>query len=169
MTADAGFTSNLSDLLARNARYAEEFTSDEMPAAPRRHLAVVACMDARMDVYRILGLGPGESHVIRNAGGIVTDDVIRSLCLSQRLLGTREIMLLHHTNCGLESLSETTLRAELTADTGHEPPWAIGAFQDPYDDVRHSIRRLVESPFLSHKQHIHGFVYDVSDGSLVKV
>ncbi|MXW94496.1 MAG: carbonic anhydrase [Acidimicrobiaceae bacterium] len=137
-----------------------------MPAAPARRLAVVACMDARLDVLRILGLRAGEAHIIRDAGGVATDDVIRSLCLSQRALGTREVVLVHHTDCGLQLIDEDRFLAELEAETGSRPSWPLETFADPYEDVAESIRRLRSSPFLPHKDHIWGFVYDVDDGKL---
>ncbi len=154
------------ELLAGNAAYARGFDGAGMPAAPARRLAVVACMDARIDVPRILGLRAGEAHILRNAGGVVTDDVIRSLCLSQRLLGTREVVLVHHTGCGLQLLDEHRFLSELEAETGTRPAWPLEAFADPYDDVAESVRRLRLSPFLQHKDNIRGFVYDVADGRL---
>ena len=154
------------DLLAGNAAFAQGFDGAGMPVAPARRLAVVACMDARLDVPRILGLQAGEAHVIRNAGGVITDDVIRSLCLSQRLLGTREVVLVHHTGCGLQVLDEQRFLAELEAETGVTPAWPLEAFADPYEDVIESMRRLHSSPFLPCRDHIRGFVYDVADGKL---
>jgi len=153
-------------LLAANADYAQAFDSAGLPAPPSRHVAVVACMDARMDVYRILGLREGEAHVIRNAGGVISDDAIRSLCISQRLLGTREVVLIHHTKCGMQNLDEQGFLASLKAETGIRPSWKVQAFADPYDDVVESIKRLQESPFLMHTDHIRGFVYDIDDGKL---
>lgn len=163
------FHPNSPELLAGNAAFARDFDGAGMPAAPARRLAVVACMDARIDVPRILGLHAGEAHIIRNAGGVVTDDVIRSLCLSQRLLGTREVVLVHHTSCGLQSLDEQRILSELEAETGIRPSWPLEAFEDPYDNVAESMRRLRSSPFLPHKDHIRGFVYDVADGKLHEV
>ena len=157
------------DLLAVNAAFARHFDGAGMPAAPARQLAVVACMDARLDVLRILGLHAGEAHVIRNAGGVVTDDVIRSLCLSQRLLGTREVVLVHHTGCGLQRLDEQRFLSEIEAETGIRPSWPLEAFTDPYCNVAESMRRLHSSPFLPCKDHIRGFVYDVADGKLHEV
>lgn len=164
MTGD--FHPSTPDLLAGNAAFARDFDGTGVPAAPARQLAVVACMDARLDVFRMLGLHAGEAHVIRNAGGVVTDDVIRSLCLSQRLLGTREVVLVHHTGCGLQRLDEQRFLSELEAETGIRPSWPLEAFADPYDDVIESMRRLRSSPFLPHKDHSRGFVYDVADGKL---
>ena len=167
MTDD--FHPSTPDLLAGNAAFARDFDGAGMPAAPARRLAVVACMDARLDVLRILGLHAGEAHVIRNAGGVVTDDVIRSLCLSQRLLGTREVVLVHHTGCGLQLLDEHRFLSELEAETGIRPSWPLEVFADPDHDVVESMRRLSSSPFLPHKDHIRGFVYDVADGKLHEV
>ena len=161
-----GFQPSTPELLAGNAAFARGFDGAGMPAAPARRLAVVACMDARLDVPRTLGLQAGEAHIIRNAGGVITDDVIRSLCLSQRLLGTREVVLVHHTGCGLQLLDEQRFLAELEAETGIRPSWPLEAFADPHDDVVESMRRLHSSPFLPCKDHIRGFVYDVTDGRL---
>ena len=164
MTSD--FHPSTPELLAGNAAFARDFDGAGMPARPGRRLAVVACMDARIDVLRILGLRAGEAHVVRNAGGVVTDDVIRSLCLSQRLLGTREVVLVHHTGCGLQLLDEDRFLADLEAETGIRPSWPLKTFTDPYEDVAESIRRRRSSPFLPHTDHIRGFVYDVADGRL---
>jgi carbonic anhydrase len=165
----ATFRPNVDDLLARNADYADQFHDREMAVAPTRNLAVVACMDARIDVLKVLGLENGEAHIIRNAGGVITDDVIRSLCLSQRLLGTREIVLVHHTHCGMQKVSEDSFKAELEAELGIKPVWAVESFTDPYADVRQSIQRLVTTPFLPHKEHVRGWVYDVTTGRLEEV
>jgi carbonic anhydrase len=161
-----GFHPSTPELVIGNAAFARRFEGARMPAAPARRLAVVACMDARIDVPRILGLQAGEAHIIRNAGGVVTDDVIRSLCLSQRLLGTREVVLVHHTGCGLQLLDEQRFLAELEAETGIRPTWPLEAFADPYADVIESMRRLHSSPFLPCRDHIRAFVYDVADGKL---
>ncbi|MBT5139542.1 MAG: carbonic anhydrase [Acidimicrobiaceae bacterium] len=123
-------------------------------------------MDSRMDTFKILGLQPGEAHIIRNAGGVITDDVIRSLVMSQRFLGTCEIILVHHTDCGLERVSEDMFKAEMEAELGLKPWWALESFSDPYADTRQSIQRLLATPFIKHKDHITGFVYDVTDGLL---
>jgi len=160
------FVPNADELLANNASYAETFADHDLQVQPRRRLAVVACMDSRMDIFEMLGLAHGEAHIIRNAGGAVTDDVIRSLVISQRLLGTREIILLHHTDCGLQRLVGDTLKDEIETETGVRPSWATESFKDPYQDVRQSIRRLQVSPFIAHKEHIRGFVYRVEDGHL---
>ena len=164
MTDD--FHPSTPELLDGNAAFARDFDGAGMPAAPARRLAVVACMDTRIDVLGLLGLRAGEAHIIRNAGGVVTDDVIRSLCLSQRLLGTREVILVHHTGCGLQMLDEHRFLAELEAEVGIRPSWALDAFADPYEDVVESMRRLRSSPFLLYKSHMRGFVYDVADGNL---
>ena len=163
------FRPNADELLANNVRFVEGYADQELSLRPRRKLAIVACMDSRMDIFQMLGLGHGEAHIIRNAGGVVTDDVIRSLVLSQRSLGTREIILIHHTNCGLQAVSEDDFKAELEAEVGIKPWWALEGFVDPYADVRQSIKRLHHSPFVTHKDHIRGFVYDVTDGKLNEV
>ncbi len=160
------FKPNADELLERNARQAEQFDGTGLEVAPIRHLAVVACMDSRIDTFKVLGLENGEAHIIRNAGGVITDDTIRSLCLSQRLLGTREIILIHHTDCGLQKVDEDDFRNELQDEIGVKPWWSLEAFTDPYRDVRQSIERLLLTPFLPHKEHIRGFVYDVTDGRL---
>jgi len=160
---------NIGELVARNAHWAEGFDARGLAKEPTRRLAIVTCMDCRVDVESMLGLAIGEAHIIRNAGGAVTDDAIRSLCLSQRALGTREILVIHHTQCGLEGLDEHVFNAELEDDLGVRPPWALESFRDPYDDVRQSIRRLELSPYIAHKDHIAGFVYDVASGKLQPV
>jgi carbonic anhydrase len=167
MTDD--FIASADELLTRNVEYAERFHDSETDVVPDRHLAVVACMDSRMDIFQILGLENGEAHIIRNAGGVITDDVIRSLCLSQRFLQTREIVLLHHTDCGLNKVDEDGFRAELEAELGVKPWWALESFKDPYADTRQSIKRLLMTPFVQHKDHIRGFVYDVTTGRLDEV
>jgi carbonic anhydrase len=162
------FHPNTDLLLANNAEYVHGFSDHHLALRPRRHLAIVACMDSRMDIFQMLGLGHGEAHIIRNAGGVVTDDVIRSLVLSQRMLGTREVILLHHTDCGLQKVEAAALVDELESETGIRPEWSVESFQDPYQDVQQSIRRLQASPFLAYKDHIRGFVYQVDDGRLVE-
>ncbi len=154
---------------AHNADYVQAFDEGDLSAPPRLRLAIVACMDARIDPLKLLGIRNGDAHTIRNAGGVITDDVIRSLCLSQRLLGTREIILVHHTQCGMQNLDEAALRRELQQELGVEPPWSLGAFNDPYQDVRLSIQRLRETPFVFHKNQITGYVYEVTNGQLHKV
>jgi carbonic anhydrase len=156
------------ELLANNAHYAENF-SGPLPMPPGRHVAVVACMDARLDVYRLLGLAEGEAHVIRNAGGAVTDDAIRSLAISQRLLGTTEIILIHHTDCGMLTFSDDAFRADIQAETGIRPSWAAEAFGDLDADVRQSIARVKASPFVPHRDSVRGFVFDVATGKLNEV
>ena len=156
------------DLLANNQRYAAAFPGS-LPDQPTAHLAVVACMDARLNVYGALGLAEGEAHVIRNAGGVVTDDAIRSLAISQRLLGTTEIVLIHHTRCGMMTFTDDQFRAAIEADTGIRPPWAAEAFGDLDGDVRQSIARIKASPFIPHTGQVRGFVFDVDTGLLREV
>jgi carbonic anhydrase len=162
-------TSQIPDLVARNREYAAQFRDADLQVQPTRHVAVVACMDSRIDTFAVLGLGNGEAHIIRNAGGVITDDVIRSLCLSQRFLGTREIILVHHTDCGLQKVDEAEFRDQLAAELGVKPWWSLEAFADPYVDVQQSIQRLKMTPFIPHKDSIAGFVYDVTDGLLHEV
>lgn len=154
--------------LANNARYAQSF-SGPLPLPPSKGVAVLACMDARMNVYAILGLGDGEAHVIRNAGGVVTDDEIRSLAISQRLLGTREIILIHHTDCGMLTFTDDAFRQSIQDETGVEPQWASEAFSNLDEDVRQSIARITASPFIVHKDAVRGFVFDVATGVLTEV
>jgi carbonic anhydrase len=154
--------------LSNNARYAETF-SGPLPLPPASHVAVVACMDARLNVYAILGLGDGEAHVIRNAGGVVTDDQIRSLAISQRLLGTREIILIHHTDCGMLTFNDDAFKRSIQDETGIKPHWSAEAFPDLEEDVRQSIARIKASPFILHKDAIRGFVFDVATGKLSEV
>ena len=156
------------DLIANNRRYAESFPA-EPPGKPSRGVAVVACMDARMDVYALLGLAPGEAHVIRNAGGAVTEDALRSLTVSQRHLGTTEVVLIHHTKCGMQTFTDDEFKAEVAAETGIRPPWATEVFTDADADVRQSIARVRACPFLPHTDAVRGFVYDVSAGLLREV
>ncbi len=156
------------ELLANNQRYAETFTGP-LPLPPARRVAVIACMDARLNVYAILGLAEGEAHVIRNAGGAVTDDEIRSLAISQRLLGTREIILIHHTDCGMLTFTDDDFKAAIEEDTGIRPPWAAEAFANVDADVRQSIARIKASPFVPHTDAVRGFVFDVATGKLNEV
>ncbi len=156
-------------MLSANARYAADFSKGDKPLPPAKKVAVVACMDARIETGRLLGLEEGDAHVIRNAGGVVTDDVIRSLAISQRLLGTEEIVLIHHTDCGMLTFSDDDVKADIAAETGLRPPFALEAFSDPEEDVRHSIRRIQASPFVPKKSAIRGFVYDVHTGRLDEV
>jgi carbonic anhydrase len=156
------------ECLDSNARYAQTF-SGPLPMPPSAHLAVVACMDARLNVYAILGLGDGEAHVIRNAGGVVTDDQIRSLAISQRLLGTREIVLIHHTDCGMLTFTDDAFKRSIQDETGIKPEWAAEAFPNLEEDVRQSMARIKASPFIPHKDQIRGFVFDVASGKLNEV
>jgi carbonic anhydrase len=156
------------EYLQNNAAYAAAF-SGPLPLPPSRHVAVVACMDARLNVYAILGLKDGEAHVIRNAGGVITDDEIRSLAISQRLLGTTEIILIHHTDCGMLTFTDDEFKAAIQADTGIEPAWSAEAFGDLDEDVRQSMARIKGSPFVPHKDHVRGFVFDVATGKLNEV
>jgi len=158
----------IDDLLANNERYAESFHGP-LPLPPSAHLAVVACMDARLDVYRILGLQDGQAHVIRNAGGVVTDDEIRSLTISQRLLGTTSVVLIHHTDCGMLTFTDDQFKASIQEEIGIKPEWAAEAFPDLDDDVRQSIARIKASPFIPHKDDVRGFVFDVGTGRLREV
>jgi carbonic anhydrase len=136
---------------------------------PGKGLAVLACMDARLDVYRLLGLQEGEAHVIRNAGGVVTDDAIRSLTISQRLLGTTEVILVHHTDCGMLTFADDAFKADIQSDTGIKPHWSPEAFSDLEQDVRQSIARIKASPFVPNKDSVRGFVFDVGTGKLTEV
>ena len=153
------------ELLANNARYAESFDGP-LPLPPAKHVAVVACMDARLHVSSVLGLNEGDAHVIRNAGGVVTDDVIRSLAISQRLLGTEEIILIHHTDCGMLTFTDDEFRRQIQEDTGIKPTWAAEAFGDLEEDVHQSIARIKANPFVPKKDAIRGFVFDVATGKL---
>jgi carbonic anhydrase len=165
----AAMTSLTDELLENNKRYAAEFGKGDLPTPPAMKLAVVACMDARIVVSRILGLEEGDAHVIRNAGGVVTDDTIRSLAISQRLLGTEEIVLIHHTGCGMLTFTDDAFRESIQDDTGIKPEWAAEAFGDLDGDVRQSIARIQASPFLPHKNAVRGFVYEVETGRLREV
>jgi carbonic anhydrase len=156
------------ELLANNAKYAEDF-SGPLPLPPSKGVAVVACMDARLNVYGVLGLREGEAHVIRNAGGVVTDDEIRSLTISQRLLGTSEIILIHHTDCGMLTFTDDAFKKSIQDETGIKPEWAAESFSDLDDDVRQSIARIKASPFVPKKDAIRGFVFDVATGKLNEV
>jgi carbonic anhydrase len=160
--------SHTDELLENNQRYAQSFAGP-LPLPPSLGVAVVACMDARLNVYAILGLTEGQAHVIRNAGGVVTDDEIRSLAISQRLLGTREIILIHHTDCGMLTFTDDGFRASIQEETGIKPPWAAEAFGDLDDDVRQSVARIKVSPFIPHTDAVRGFVFDVATGKLNEV
>ena len=155
--------------LGNNAKYAGDFSKGNLPILPAREIAIVTCMDARLETGALLGLEEGDAHVIRNAGGVVTDDVIRSLTISQRLLGTREVMLIHQTDCGMLTFTDAELKEAIQKETGIRPPFAMDAFSDLEDDVRQSIARINASPFVVHKDAIRGFVYEVETGHLQEV
>jgi carbonic anhydrase len=157
------------ELLANNAEYAQKFDKGGLPLPPAKKVAIIACMDARVMPALILGLKEGEAHVIRNAGGVVTDDEIRSLAISQRLLGTEEIILIHHTDCGMLTFNDDEFRQAIQADTGIKPTWSAEAFGDLEDDVRQSIARIKASPFIPRKDSVRGFIYDVETGKLNEV
>ena len=159
----------IDDLLQNNARYADDFDKGDLPGPPARKLAVVACMDARLDPHRALGLEEGDAHVIRNAGGVVSDDVIRSLVISQRLLGTREILLIQHTDCGMLTFRDDDVKDAIEADTGLRPAFALEAFTDLERNVRQSMARIRVSPFIPHKDRVRGFIYDCATGRLDEV
>jgi carbonic anhydrase len=159
----------IDELLQNAARYGEGFDKAELPLPPGKRVAIVACMDARLNPYGLLGLSEGDAHVIRNAGGVVTDDEIRSLAISQRLLGTEEIMLIHHTDCGMLTFSDDEFRHQIQRDTGIKPEWAAEAFDDLGEDLRQSIARIKASPFIPKKDAVRGFVYDVETGHLDEI
>jgi carbonic anhydrase len=161
--------STTDELLANNRTYASAFDNADLPMPPAKKVAVVACMDARLNVYGALGLQEGDAHVIRNAGGVVTDDEIRSLAISQRLLGTEEIILIHHTDCGMLTFSDDEFKAAIQRDTGIKPAWAAEAFSDLEADVRQSIARIKASPFIPRKDSVRGFIYEVDTGRLREV
>ena len=156
-------------LLTNNIGYASAYSKGDLPMPPSKKIAIVACMDARLETGALLGLKEGEAHVIRNAGGIVSDDVIRSLTISQRLLGTREIMLIHHTDCGMLTFNDSDLKETILSETGIRPPFSMEAFSDLDGDVRQSIARIKASPFIPHVDEIRGFVYSVESGQLREV
>lgn len=156
------------ELIANNAGYAAAF-SGPLPLPPAKHVAVVACMDARINVYGVLGLQEGEAHVIRNAGGVITEDEIRSLAISQRLLGTEEIILIHHTDCGMLTFTDDGFKQSIQDEIGLKPSWAAEAFTDLETDVRQSIARITASPFIPRKESVRGFVFDVATGKLTEV
>jgi carbonic anhydrase len=157
------------ELLANNEAYAASFDKGDLPLPPARKVAVVACMDARLNPYGILGLQEGDAHIIRNAGGVVTDDEIRSLAISQRLLATEEIILIHHTDCGMLTFSDDEFKRAIQDETGIKPEWAAEAFTDLDEDVRQSIARIKASPFIPRKDSVRGFVYEVESGRLREV
>jgi carbonic anhydrase len=159
----------IDELLANNQAFAASLPARHLDVHPSRHLAIVTCMDSRLDVFAALGLNDGEAHVLRNAGGVITDDVIRSLAISQRKLGTREVMLVHHTNCGMQTITDDGFRAELQAATGVAPAFAIESFANVEADVGQSILRVRRSAFLPHRDHVRGFVYDVDSHELHEV
>jgi carbonic anhydrase len=160
--------SKTDEYLENNRRYAESF-GGQLPMPPSAGVAVVACMDARLNVYGILGLKEGEAHIIRNAGGVITDDEIRSLAISQRLLGTREIILIHHTDCGMLTFTDDAFKASILEETGIKPGWAAESFSDLDADVRQSVKRITTSPFVPHTDAVRGFVFDVATGRLNEV
>ena len=157
------------ELLENASAYAETFDKGELPLPPARRIAIVACMDARLNPHALLGLEEGDAHVIRNAGGVITDDEIRSLAISQRLLATEEIMLIHHTDCGMLTFKDDDLRRQIQDETGVKPEWAAEAFDDLEEDVRQSIARIEASPFIPRKDKIRGFVYEVETGRVREV
>src|ERR671912_2098236 len=159
----------IDELLSNNEKYAETFDKGDLPIPPAMHVAVVTCMDARLSPFVMLGLQEGDAHVIRNAGGVITDDEIRSLVISQRLLGTREIMLIQHTDCGMLTFSDDEVKQQIQDDVGIKPHFALEAFADLDDNVRQSIARIKTSPFVPNKDDIRGFVYEVETGRLREV
>jgi carbonic anhydrase len=160
--------STTDELLRNTQEYTKGFDKGDLPMPPGKKIAVLACMDARLNVYGIFGLREGDAHVIRNAGGVVTEDAIRSLAISQRLLGTDEIILVHHTGCGMLTFTDDAFRQQIEQDTGVRPPWAAEAFPDPDEEVRQEIARIKASPFIP-KKNVRGFVYEVEKGSLREV
>ena len=157
------------ELVRNNQSYAGSFKKGDLPLPPARHVAVLACMDARLDVHKILGLQEGDAHVIRNAGGAATDDAIRSLAISQRLLGTKEIVLIHHTDCGMLTFHDDDIKHKIETETGIRPAFAFEAFSDLDADVKQSLARIKASPFIPNKSSVRGFVYDVRSGKLDEV
>ncbi len=161
--------STTDELLQNADQYAATFDKGDLPMPPGLHVAVVACMDARLNPYGVLGLTEGQAHVIRNAGGVVTDDAIRSLTISQRLLVTTEIILIHHTDCGMLTFTDDAVKRQIQDDVGIRPPFALEAFPDLHEDVRQSIARIKASPFIPHTDAVRGFIYDVHTGKLEEV
>ena len=157
------------ELLQNNERYAASFVNGDLPPPPAKGVAIVACMDARLNVYGMLGLEEGDAHVIRNAGGVITDDEIRSLTISQRLLGTREVILIHHTDCGMLTFTDDELKEQIQEEAGIKPHFPMESFSDLEEDVRQSIARIQASPFISHKDSVRGFIYEVESGRLREV
>ena len=161
---------SVTDELLKNAeQYAAAFDKGSLPLPPAKRVAVLACMDARLNPYGLLGLSEGDAHIIRNAGGVVTDDEIRSLAISQRLLGTEEIILIHHTDCGMLTFTDDEFRTQVEQETGVRPPWSCETFGDLEEDVRESLARIKSSPFIPKKENVRGFVYDVATGRLNEV
>jgi carbonic anhydrase len=161
--------STTDELLSNNESYAESFDKGDLPMPPAKQVAIVTCMDARLSPYVMLGLSEGDAHVIRNAGGVITDDEIRSLVISQRLLGTREVMLIHHTDCGMLTFSDDEVKSQIQQEVGIKPLFALESFTDLEEDVRQSIRRIEASPFIPHKDSVRGFIYEVETGRLREV
>jgi carbonic anhydrase len=161
--------STTDELLRNNERYANSFDKGDLPMPPAKQIAIVTCMDARLSPYVMLGLSEGDAHVIRNAGGVITDDEIRSLMISQRLLGTREVMLIHHTDCGMLTFSDEELREQIQQEVGIKPHFPLETFADLEEDVRQSIKRIEASPFIPHKDSVRGFIYEVENGHLREV
>jgi len=157
------------ELVRNNQSYARSFKKGTLPLPPAKHVAILACMDARLDVHKILGLEEGDAHVIRNAGGVATDDAIRSLVISQRLLGTKEIVLIHHTDCGMLTFKDDDVKRKIESEVGIRPPFALEAFSDLEADVKQSIGRIQASPFIPNKSSVRGFIYDVKSGRLNEV
>jgi carbonic anhydrase len=161
--------STTDELLRNNERYTNSFDKGDLPMPPAKQIAIVTCMDARLSPYVMLGLSEGDAHVIRNAGGVITDDEIRSLMISQRLLGTREVMLIHHTDCGMLTFSDEELREQIQQEVGIKPHFPLETFADLEEDVRQSIKRIEASPFIPHKDSVRGFIYEVETGHLREV
>ena len=159
----------IDELLDNSRRYASQFSKGDLPLPPAKKVAIVACMDARLDIHRLLGIEEGDAHVIRNAGGVVSEDAIRSLAISQRLLGTLEIILIHHTDCGMLTFKDDDLKESIYAETGLRPSFAMEAFSDLEGDVRQSLARIQASPFIPEKKSVRGFVYEVETGRLREV
>ena len=157
------------DLLENAHTYGAAFDKGELPMPPGLHIAIVACMDARLNPDGLLGLSEGDAHVIGNAGGVITDDEVRSLVISQRLLGTREIMLIHHTDCGMLTFTDDEFKEQIEADTGLRPGWTPESFRDPAADVKQSLARIAANPFIPHKDSVRGFVYSVTEGTLTEI
>ena len=157
------------ELVRNNETYARSFKKGDLPLPPAKHVAVLACMDARLDVHKILGLEEGDAHIVRNAGGVATDDAIRSLVISQRLLGTKEIVLIHHTDCGMLTFKDDDVKRKIESEVGIRPPFALEAFSDLEADVKQSIARIQASPFIPNKTSVRGFIYDVKSERLNEV